>query len=84
MNPQAVLEHHAAKINQTVIKNGETTILKLRENEMVSARINNLALPNSEQKIIIEHVNLNTGHAATETLDSNYDLAEWLEENQAN
>lgn len=84
MNPQAVLEHHAAKTGQTVIKNGETTILKLAENEMVSARINNPALPNSEQKIIIEHVNLNTGHAATETLDSNYDLAEWLEENQAN
>lgn len=84
MNPQAVLEHHAAKTGQIVIKNGETTILKLAENEMVSARINNPALPNSEQKIIIEHVNLNTGHAATETLDSNYDLAEWLEENQAN
>ena len=84
MNPQAVLEHYAAKTNQIVIRNGETTILKLAENEMISARINNPALPNSERKIIIEHVNLNTGHAATETLDSNYDLAEWLEENQAN
>lgn len=81
MNPRAVLEHHALRINQTTINNGDTTILKMADNEMVSAKVNNPDLPNSEQKIIIEHVNLNEGTAVTLTLDSNYDLAEWLEAN---